>query len=215
MINYTIQLNNDEFKNAVNDIISQNKIDEIIETGTFQGDGSTKIFAETGKYVFTVECNYHNWATAVNNLQNNPNVCVIHGLSMNREELIKGLLNEKFDLDTTYDSNYPKTFYMREISQHVVVENALDVFVDNDRHQLVFLDSAGGVGHLEFKKVMSYNKEFLKNKVLMLDDISHIKHIRSVEFLKFTGFNVNISSDKRFAWCSFQNEHNQNLLKLI
>ncbi len=60
MINYTIQLNNDEFKNAVNTIISQNKIDEIIETGTFQGDGSTKIFAETGKYVFTVECNYHN-----------------------------------------------------------------------------------------------------------------------------------------------------------
>ena len=151
MINYTIQLNNDEFKNAVNTIISQNKIDEIIETGTFQGDGSTKIFAETGKYVFTVECNYHNWATAVNNLQNNSNVCVVHGLSMNREELIKGLLNEKFDIDTTYDSNYPKTFYMREISQHVVVENALDVFVDNDRHQLVFLDSAGGVGHLEKK----------------------------------------------------------------
>jgi hypothetical protein len=215
MINYTIQLNNDEFKNAVNSIISQNKIDEIIETGTFHGDGSTKILSETGKYVFTIECNYENWIRAYNNLINTPNVCVIHGLSMDREELIKGLLNEKFDIQTTYDSKYPKTFYMREISQQVVVENALDVFVNNDRNQLVFLDSAGGVGHLEFKKVMSYNKEYLKNKVLMLDDISHIKHIRSVEFLKFTGFNVNISSDNRFAWCSFQETHNQQLLKLI
>jgi hypothetical protein len=104
---------------------------------------------------------------------------------------------------------------MREISQQVVVENALDLFVNNDRNQLIFLDSAGGVGHLEFKKVMSYSKEYLKNKVLMLDDISHIKHIRSVEFLKFTGFNVNVSLDKRFAWCSFQEEHNQSMLKLI
>ena len=121
MINYTVKLNNDEFKNAINDIISQNKIDEIIETGTFHGDGSTKVFAETGKYVFTIECNYNNWITALNNLQNSPNVCVIHGLSMDREELIKGLLNEKFDIETTYDSKYPKTFYMREISQHVVV----------------------------------------------------------------------------------------------
>lgn len=215
MINYTIQLNNDEFKNAVNTIIGQNKIDEIIETGTFQGDGSTKIFAETGKYVFTIECNYHNWAKAINNLQNNPNVCVIHGLSINREELIKGLLNEKFDIETTYDSKFPKTFYMREISQPVVVENALDVFVDNDRHQLVFLDSAGGVGYLEFKRVMSYNKDYLKNKVIMLDDVSHIKHLRSVEFLKLSGFNVNVSSDNRFAWCSLQEENNKLILDKI
>jgi hypothetical protein len=215
MINYTIQLNNSEFKTAVNTIITQNKIDEIIETGTFHGDGSTKIFAETGKYVFTIECNYHNWVNAVNNLQNNPNVCVIHGLSMGREDLIKGLLNEKFDIQTTYDSKFPKTFYMREISQQVVVENALDIFVDNDRFQLIFLDSAGGVGHLEFKKVLSYKRDYLKNKVLMLDDISHIKHIRSVEYLESNGFNINISSDKRFAWCSFQESHNNNLLNLI
>jgi hypothetical protein len=212
MINYTIQLNNAEFKNTIDTILSQSKIDEIIETGTYHGDGSTKIFANTDKYVFTIECNYQNWIISSNNLINNPNVCVIHGLSLNREELIKGLLNENFDINTTYDSNYPKTFYMREISQQVTVENALDIFVDNNRYQLVFLDSAGGIGYLEFKKFMSYNKSYLKNKVLILDDISHIKHIRSVEFLKLTGFDFNISSDKRFAWCSFQEQKNQNIL---
>lgn len=215
MIDYTVQLNNNEFKDAVESILRDNTVDEIVETGAFLGDGSTKVFSETGKYVFTIECNYQNWVIAYRNLINTPNVCVIHGLSLNREELIKGLLNEKFDIQTTYDSKYPKTFYMKEISQKVVVENALDIFVNNDRNQLVFLDSAGGVGHLEFKKVMSYKKEYLKNKVLMLDDISHIKHIRSVEFLKTTGFNVNISSDNRFAWCSFQELNNQKILKLI
>jgi hypothetical protein len=215
MINYTIQLNNNEFKNSIEKILNTNRIDEIVETGTFHGDGSTKIFAETKKYVFSIECNYENWAISTNNLFKYPNVCVIHGLSLNREEIIKGLLNENFDIDTTYDSDYPKSFYMREISQRVVLENALDVFSKNDRNQLIFLDSAGGVGLLEFKSVMSYNVEFLKNKVIMLDDISHIKHYRSVKFLQENGFNVNISTDNRFAWCSFQEEHNQKLLNQL
>jgi len=35
----------------------------------------------------------------------------------------------------------------------------------------------------------------------MLDDISHIKHKRSVEKLEELGYKVNYSSDKRFAWC--------------
>jgi hypothetical protein len=215
MINYTIQLNNNEFKNSIEKILNTNKIDEIVETGTFHGDGSTRIFAETKKYVFSIECNYENWAISTNNLFKYPNVCVIHGLSLNREEIIKGLLSEKFDIDTTYDSDYPKSFYMREISQRVVLENALGVFSKNDRNQLIFLDSAGGVGLLEFKSVMSYNVEFLKNKVIMLDDISHIKHYRSVKFLQENGFNVNISTDNRFAWCSFQEEDNQKLLNQL
>lgn len=213
MINYSIQINTEEFKDSVRNIIEKYKIDEIIETGTFHGNGSTKVFAETSKYVFSIECNFDNWAIATNNLVNYQNVCVIHGLSMDRNELIKGLLNESFDINTTYDSVFPKSFYMREISQRVVVENALDVFANNDRNQLIFLDSAGGVGYLEFKQVMSYSSSYLKNKVIMLDDISHIKHIRSVEILKDLGFEVNISEDKRFAWCSFQDEKNSALLE--
>lgn len=209
MIDYTIQLNNNEFKNSVERIINTNKINEIVETGTFHGDGSTKIFAETNKYVFSIECNTDNWIISSKNLSMYPNVCVIHGLSLNRIDLMKGLINEEFDLDTTYDSKYPKTFYMREISQRVVVEDALDHLTNNDRPQLIFLDSAGGVGYLEFKKVMSYSKNFLINKVLMLDDISHIKHLRSVNFLRENGFKVNVSSDQRFAWCSFQESENQ------
>lgn len=93
---------------------------------------------------------------------------------------------------------------MREISQTVTIENALEVFCNNNRKQLIFLDSAGGVGYLEFKYIMGLPQIYLDNKILMLDDISHIKHTRSVLELQQAGYTVNISSDKRFAWCSLK-----------
>lgn len=199
MIDYPIQLNTLEFKSVVHELSKD--VDEIIETGTFHGNGSTLIFAETGKYVFTIECNAQNYQIATQNTANFHNVCVIHGLSLSRDFLIKGLLNEDFNIDTVYDSKFPKSFYMREISQVVTVDNALEVFCKNDRKQLIFLDSAGGVGWLEFQYVMGLPKEYLQNKVLMLDDISHIKHFRSVQWLFENGYQVEVSQDKRFAWC--------------
>lgn len=197
---YAVNLNNSEFKSVINDLLENNDIDEIIETGAFNGLGSTSVFAETKKYVFSIECNYNNYITATRNLQLYDNVCVIHGLSLNRKDLIDILLHEKFDIETKYDSDFPKTFYMREINQQVVLEDALDVFCNNDRRQLIFLDSAGGVGYAEFHKILQLPKNFLNKKILVLDDISHIKHKRSVEELESLGYKVNKSKDNRFAW---------------
>jgi hypothetical protein len=213
---FSIQLKTEEFRSVISELLESNQIDEIIETGAYQGDGSTKVFAETGKYVFSIEANYVNWLKSSENLEKYPNVCMIHGLSLKREDLIKQLLDEPFEMiGTNYDSDFPKTFYMREICQQVVVEEALDLFVNNERKQLVFLDSSGGVGHLEFKRLISYGKDVLKNKVVVLDDINHIKHIRSVDFLRRNGFEFGVSTDERFAWCSFQEGKNKDLLILI
>ena len=206
MIDYTIQLNTLEFRSVVNELAPQ--VDEVIETGTFQGDGSTRIFADTGKYVYTMECNPQNFQVSSQNLQQFQNVCVLHALSLSRNYLIQGLLHEQFDLATTYDSPFPKTFYMREISQSVTIENGLELFCNNDRKQLIFLDSAGGVGWLEFLFVMNLNPDFLKNKILMLDDISHIKHVRSVQWLVDNGYDVQLSQEKRFARCYLNQKKN-------
>ena len=202
MIDYPIQLNSLEFKGVINELIQG--VDEIVETGTFHGNGSTRVFAETGKYVYTMECNYGNFVTATNNLAKHENVCVLHALSLPRKYLIDALLNEDFDIETTYDSKYPKTFYMREISQQVTIENGLEQFCYNPRRQLIFLDSAGGVGYLEFKWVMRLPLEYREQKILVLDDISHIKHVRSVQRLIQEGFKVEISEEKRFAWVKFK-----------
>jgi len=199
MLDYPIQLNTLEFKAVINELVAN--CDEIVETGTFQGNGSTKIFAETGKYVFTMECNAINHQIAKQNLQQYQNVAPFHALSLPRETLIRFLLNESFNLKTNYDSEYPKTFYMREIGESVLFENGLDLFCNNERKQLIFLDSAGGVGYAEFVQVMSYDEAFLRNKILVLDDIQHIKHIRSVAKLIEYGFDVSFSQENRFAWC--------------
>ena len=199
MLDYPIQLNTLEFKAVVSELVKN--CDEIVETGTFQGNGSTRTFAETGKYVFTMECNAVNHQIASQNLMQYHNVAPFHALSLGREDLIRFLMNEKFDLDTNYDSVYPKTFYMREIGERVLFENGLDLFCNNDRKQLIFLDSAGGVGYAEFLEVMSYKPEYLNNKVLMLDDVTHIKHCRSVAKLLEMGQDVHLSAENRFAWC--------------
>lgn len=210
---YPIQLNTEEFKQVLNVLLENNRVDEIVETGSYHGDGSTLIFAQTGRYVYGIECNPEHYVISYKNLVEYTNVCMIHGLSLKREDLIKGLLNERFDLiGTNFDSPHPKTAYMMEINYLVVVENALNVFCNNNRHQLIFLDSAGGVGYLEFKEVMSWDPCNLMNKVLILDDINHIKHIRSVNDLLERGFTIGISEEKRFAWVSFQENTNRNIL---
>lgn len=202
---YSVNLNNSEFKSVINDLLASNDIDEIIETGAFNGLGSTSVFADTKKYVFSVECNYNNFVTATRNLQHYENVCLIHGLSLKRDALMRFLLNESFDIETKYDSDFPKTFYMREINQQVVVENALEILCNNDRKQLIFLDSAGGVGYAEFLYIMDLHPDILQNKILVLDDISHIKHKRSVENLELLNYEVFKSKDQRFAWSILKN----------
>lgn len=54
MINYPIQLNTSEFQDNITEILQKHEVDEIIETGTFQGNGSTLMFAKTNRYVFTM-----------------------------------------------------------------------------------------------------------------------------------------------------------------
>ena len=195
---YSTQLNSLEFRAVVNELVQN--VDEIVETGSFHGNGSTKVFADTGKYVFSIECNYENFVTASSNLRQHENVCVLHALSLPKERLIKFLLKETFTLDTAYDSKYPKSFYMREINQFVSIDNALELFCDNHRKQLIFLDSAGGVGYAEYLWVMSLPDHVKENKILLLDDIKHIKHCRSVADLMIQGYDVQCSQDERFAW---------------
>ena len=205
-IGYSINLNTADFRDTIEEIITKYPIQEIIETGTFNGLGSTMVFAKTGKSVFSIECNQDNFAEAVKNLRAYHNVCIFHALSLKKEELVKNLINEDFELDVTKDSRHPKPFYMREIAQMVAHENMLELLIGNTRSQLVFLDSAGGVGFLEFKKVMELPKEQRIKKILLLDDCNHIKHKRSVEYLLKMGYNVTLSQDNRYAWCDLSTE---------
>ena len=201
------QLNSNEFYKVVNRLIKEYDIQDIIETGTFMGDGSTRIFAETGKTVITVECNPIHWEAAKNNLKQFPNVVCLWGFSLNKNDMIRAIMETDFSdfpAEVRRDHPYSKAFYMREIGFNPPFEAVLSSLLDNKNNQLVFLDSAGGIGFEEYNNAMYYFESINENakghKVIMLDDVNHVKHYRSVQDLKAKGYLVNFSSDGRFAW---------------
>ena len=203
MADYSIELNSNEFRDVVRRLVKQYEIKEVVETGTYLGTGSTSVFAGEGLDVFTIECNVNHLMKAAENLQEMSNVCFVHGLSLKRERIISGLMAMDFPVGGIYDSPNPKVFYVQEANQPVLVEDALPRLAKNEVRQLVFLDSGGGLGYLEFIEFMSWPSSVRRNKVLLLDDVTHVKHARSVQSLKDWGFEVGVSQDGRFAWCQF------------
>ena len=203
MADYSIELNSNEFRDVVRRLVKEHNIDEVVETGTYLGTGSTSVFAGEDLNVFTVECNVNHLMRAAENLQGMSNVCFIHGLSLKRERIISGLMSMEFPKGGIYDSTNPKVFYVQEANQAVLVEDALSLLAKNETRQLVFLDSGGGLGYLEFLEFMSWPLNVRRQKVLLLDDVTHVKHAKSVQSLKDWGFEVGVSQDGRFAWCQF------------
>ena len=202
---YPINLSSNDFKNTVDEIIQKYNPSQIIETGSYKGLGSTLVFAKTGKPVISIECNKDYAIKARRNLKNYNNVIVLNAHSLKKNDLIKFINNYKY--------KYPKNIkrevddesfyqYKNEIDVDSDFENILPLLINNNKRQIVFLDSAGGVGYLEFKTFMKLPKKNLNNKILILDDVMHIKHYRSVKELKKMGYKPKIINN-RFAYLSF------------
>lgn len=190
--NNHINIKSSLFEDEIKKVIVQYNLEEIIETGTNTGVGSTAILARMGIPVFTLECSPANAEQAKFNLFGSSHVTVINGFSLNKKDMISFILSDKAShpQDIMIDALNPIDFYLKEINFDVP-ENLLLPLIENDKSQLIFLDSAGGVGYLEYLKVMSLSKEQLSKKVLVLDDIHHVKHYRSVLDLEQKGYLVN------------------------
>lgn len=214
--NEVVNLNSNFFSETIKKLIEENKIEEIIETGTFNGLGSTMVFAKTGIKVQTIESCLSSFFAAKENLKNYSNVTLHHGSSLKISEMIDFIDNDDFyfspeikekNISVDGGNDDPKDFYKKEVNgfgfSAPPKEDILFSLINNPKKQLVFLDSAGGVGFLEFKKFMSLSEDFRKNKILVLDDVNHIKHYRSIASLKENAYNVLISEDKRFGYCTF------------
>lgn len=214
--NEVVNLNSNLFSQIMENLIKENKIEEVIETGTFNGLGSTMIFAKIGIKTQTIESCLSSFFAAKDNLKNYSNVILHHGSSLKIQEMLDFIDQDDFyssseikiqNISIDGGSVDAKSFYKDEVTgfgySAPPKEDILFNLINNPKKQLVFLDSAGGVGFLEFKKFMSIDESFRKNKILVLDDVAHIKHYRSVNFLKENKYNVSISSDKRFAYCIF------------
>jgi len=218
---YQIELNNNFFSNSVKRVLSENQdIEEIIETGTHVGAGSTKIWANTGLPVKTIEVNPEYWTQAIDNLKEFPNVELLLGASLLVSKMEHFIKENKEYYESAREKNIgcegpdAVNFYLAEVNgggfsglfrDKPKSENLLLELINNNKKQLIFLDSAGGIGFLEYQEVMSLTKECLENKILFLDDVNHVKHHRSVENLKDRGYDVVENADGRSAYCCLWN----------
>lgn len=201
------------FKETIRELLISFEIEEVIETGTYLGNGSTKIFADLAIRTKSIECNIHNYSQA---LLNRPEkfITILYGLSLNKSDILYHLESDKI-LEDEKCLDYPeilfdtsiggREFYKNEIFKNLVEpyeENLLTKNIDNNKRQLIYLDSSGGIGFLEYIAVMKLPLHKLKNKILVLDDVNHIKHFRSVQHLIKNGYNFNYAPDLRFGWCN-------------
>jgi len=204
--NYPVELSSEvDFAPTVFRLIRDFDIEQIVETGALFGLGSTLIFAQTGLPVFSIECNPKFVRLARRNLKCYPNVKIIQGYSLSRKKMIEFIARDKIYGQKPRlkreGGRYAPLGYMVEISQGPGQENLLIRLIDNPKRQLVLLDSCGGVGYLEFKCFMS--TRYLKNKILLLDDINHVKHYRSLKELKKMGVTFHRSCSRRWGWARF------------
>ena len=202
---YSIKAASKNFKFEINNLVKKYNPDQIIETGSYKGLGSTLVFAKTKIPVISIECNKDYAMKARKNLKNYHNVIILNAHSLKKKELIKFINNYKYKYPKNVKREVDDKFfyqYKNEINVNSDFENALPFLINNDKRQIVFLDSAGGVGYLEFKTFMKLPKKFLRNKILILDDVMHVKHYRSIKDLKKMGCNPKVINN-RFAYLSF------------
>lgn len=209
MLEYTTRLNGKVYENFISEIIDKQNIESIVETGTYDGMGSSQILAKMNLPFDTIECHGMNFIASKVNLESFQNTRVHHAYSLPLNEMLEFINNDEWtnnpqkmiELGVKFDHDNPRWYYKHELNDVVSKpprENVLMELITNKSRQLVFLDSSGGVGLLEFQKVISLPKEILKEKVIMLDDVNHIKHYRSVQWLKEHG-KVEYSEDGRLV----------------
>lgn len=162
------------------------------------------------KSFVTVETNPIYVRIARRNLEKYPFVEVVYGSTVSIEDGMNFIVNnnciknhENFPdvfIDTLVN---PTEFYINELKGklgnhsikskifsialnlfYIKQDNVLEKYLKpmKDKKPLIILDSAGGIGYLEFKKVINImgNNPYW----LILDDIHHLKHFQSIEYVK-------------------------------
>jgi len=208
-LEYNTRLTGEMYEKFIGFIIEKYKIESIVETGTYDGMGSSQILGKIGLPFDTIECHGMNFIAAKVNLETFKNTTVHHAYSLPLNEMLEFINNDEWtnnpqkmiELGVKFDHDNPRWYYKHELNDVVSKppqEDLLMKLITNSERQLVFLDSSGGVGLLEFQKVINLPKELLKEKVIMLDDVNHIKHYRSVEWMR-ENCKVECSEDGRLV----------------
>jgi predicted O-methyltransferase YrrM len=208
-----------DFASSLREIIGLIRPKKIIETGTYHGEGTTKVIASalrdyniSDSMFFSIEVNPQNIAYAVRYLESQgllDKVRILQGLSLPQSALpSENEIESEFVRSNEYGSVFVDhkeedraKLYHAETQlrggQDDLLKKTMDYF--DGKPDLVLLDSAGHVGELEFDYLLS----MLKSPCyIALDDIYHVKHHKSFTKLQSDSrFKVLTSSKERFGSC--------------
>lgn len=208
-----------EFARSIVALFEQLRPQRVIETGTFHGDGTTRIIAsalrdlksETARF-FSIECNHDNLMRARENLARNgllEQVELVHGLSVPRSllpsaEVIREKLVEAIDGDGIYvdhDAAVRTQRYYAETDFRGIPDDRLGHCIErcDGAPDFVLLDSGGHMGNVEFNYLLG---RLSAPCHIALDDINHVKHRRSYQqILKDPRFTLTAAVPEKFGFC--------------
>ena len=206
-----------EFACGVRNVFARIRPRKIIETGTYNGTGSTTIIATAlrdmgiGDAQFiSIEVNPKNIQLAAINLAKAGLVVeLINGLSVPRAllptiqqielEFVHDVLAD--DLIVDHEERDRSRLYFGETDFNGVPEDVLGDVLRRFDYQpdFVLLDSGGHMGFIEFNYVI----QRLRGPChIALDDIHHVKHYRSFQHLKQDRrFELIAASEEKFGFC--------------
>lgn len=208
-----------EFARTIRNLIKIYEPRRIIETGTYLGVGTTRVIAEAlrdfgiaGAVFHSIEINPEHYSRAKVNL------CAAGLASF--VDLQRGLSVPRRMLPTLaqiQENTVQQPEYEGIFVDHRDAERARLYFAETDfsdcpddllgralagfdnHPDLVLLDSGGHMGFVEFEYLI---QRLAGPCIIALDDIHHIKHHKSHQFMKRDPrFNILLESEEKFGFC--------------
>lgn len=210
---------NSEFAKNIRGVFTRIRPKRVIETGTFHGNGTTRIIAsclrdlglEDSRFL-SIECNPENLRLAAKNLAAHglsQQVELVHGLSVPRrllpamdlirEKLVYGIAGDGIYVD--HDEAVRTARYYAETDFKGIPDDRLGYCLKEleGAPDFILLDSGGHMGTIEF----NYLLDNLKSPChIALDDINHVKHARSFkQILHDPRFALDVAAQEKFGFC--------------
>lgn len=189
-----------DFKDAITYLIKTEKLQRIIETGSYLGEGTTQAIADAlvgHEQVFSIEVNPRHYEIARKRHRNTP-INFMLGLSVGRSDVPTSI---SFDVpDNIFidhlDHNR-ELLYKQEIS-FKGADNLLNLALSklDYKPDLVILDSAGHMGLQEFKYLMNLVEPGF---YLALDDTNHVKHYDTCKSLETVDCELVFQTEQGFG----------------
>jgi len=199
-----------QFQKMLSHLVAFHRMEKVLETGTFTGNGSTKCLSDALEMVgpssllWTIEINHRYLKIAQDFCKGKANIVYCLGSSVPKNLVptvedtklwIESNLAENPKIRVDYKGSPEK--YVEESSGQYVIYDLLGLLIPKIKYDLILLDSAGHIGFVEFSYLMTILNY---PTFIALDDINHIKHWKtSQQIFSDKRFEVIFKTDERYG----------------